>query len=408
LHITVTYLTATINTKTRKAEPETGTDGSRQTRQNPRVDGYGYRLGLPRSSGLGFWIGLELNWTVFPVQTRTAGGSPGPVANTRGRRRLYEERLFDVAGFPFLLSVLVLLYSKASTTLTQNWLLSGLEPFNMNYEASFPNYNSISCYQYHLRLTPSVTASLSAHHVALNSLHSPNYMIINEESPSSHPASLLSYRLPVFLQLRSIKDSNSVPKLRLSQPPSICLNTHHYGLQVHLQTRSITVSKCISNFAPLRPPSSPDHRLQVHLQSQSITASKYIFNQQRQVYRDTGAMELDRVMGSIYLADPGVYRHHPISISSYHTTKIHTLSFPSFGLTHSVRDFMDPHICVDPQCLVESYLLFPFVLSSNQRRSFLSILFGCPEMCGGVLTMGSLPPRSILSLQQHPEWWVSN
>jgi len=235
----------------------------------------------------------------------------------------------------------------------------------MHYEASFPNYNLISCYQYHLRPTPSVTASLSAHHVPLNSLHSPNYVIIDEESPSSHPASLLSYRLPVFLQLRSIKDSNSVSKLGLSEPPSVCLNTHHYGLQVHLQTRSITVTKCISNLAPLRPPGSPNPRLQVHLQSQSITASKYIFNQQRQVYRDTGAMEVDRVMGSIYLADPGVYRHHPISISSYHTTKIHTLSFPTFGLTHSVRDFMDPHNSVDPQCLVESYLLFPFVLSSN-------------------------------------------
>jgi len=73
---------ATINRKTRKGEPETGTDGSSQTRQNPRVDGYGYGFGPPRSSGSGFWTGLEPNRTVFPVQTRTAGGLPGPVANT--------------------------------------------------------------------------------------------------------------------------------------------------------------------------------------------------------------------------------------------------------------------------------------------------------------------------------------
>jgi len=43
------------------------------------------------------------------------------------------------------------------------------------------------------------------------------------------------------------------------------------------------------------------------------------------------------VTGSIYSGDPGVDRHHVIFISSYYTTKIHTLSFATFGLTHSVR-----------------------------------------------------------------------
>jgi len=75
-------MTATINRKTRKGEPETWTDGSSQTRQNPRVEGYGYGFSPPRYSGSGFWTGLELNRTIFPVQTRTAGGLPGPVANT--------------------------------------------------------------------------------------------------------------------------------------------------------------------------------------------------------------------------------------------------------------------------------------------------------------------------------------
>jgi len=36
-----------------------------------------------------------------------------------GRRSVYKERLLGVAGFPVLLSLLVLLYSKASTTLKQ-------------------------------------------------------------------------------------------------------------------------------------------------------------------------------------------------------------------------------------------------------------------------------------------------
>ena len=68
--------------ETRNAQPEIGTDGSSQTRRNPLVDGYGSGFGLPRVSWSVFWPGLEPNWSVFGVQTRTAGGLPGPVANT--------------------------------------------------------------------------------------------------------------------------------------------------------------------------------------------------------------------------------------------------------------------------------------------------------------------------------------
>ena len=57
------------------------------------------------------------------------------------------------------------------------------------------------------------------------------------------------------------------------------------------------------------------------------------------MYRDTGVTEVERVTGSIYSAHPGVDRHL-ISILSYHTMKIHSLSQP-FGLTRSVRDIMD-------------------------------------------------------------------
>ena len=75
LHITVTYVTATINRKTRKGEPETGTNGSGQTWQTPRVEGYGF--GLPRSSGLGFWTVLEPN--------RVSGPNPDRWRVTRTR-----------------------------------------------------------------------------------------------------------------------------------------------------------------------------------------------------------------------------------------------------------------------------------------------------------------------------------
>jgi len=68
--------------ETRNAEPKIGTDGSSQTRRNPRVDRYGAGFGPPTVCGLGFRTVLEPNRPVFAVQTLTAGGLPGPVANT--------------------------------------------------------------------------------------------------------------------------------------------------------------------------------------------------------------------------------------------------------------------------------------------------------------------------------------
>jgi len=100
------------------------------------------------------------------------------------------------------------------------------------------------------------------------------------------------------------------------------------------------------------------------------------------------------------LASPRVDRHYFISISSYHTMKLHSLSFPTYGLTRSVRDFVEPRKCVDPQHRVISYLLTQFLSSSNRNHSFLSITFGCCERCGGVLMVGSLPSSSIVS----PQW----
>jgi len=51
-------------------------------RQNPMVNGWGSGFGPPRSSRSCFWSGLEPKWPVFTVQTQTAGGLPGPVANS--------------------------------------------------------------------------------------------------------------------------------------------------------------------------------------------------------------------------------------------------------------------------------------------------------------------------------------
>jgi len=90
--------------------------------------------------------------------------------------------------------------------------------------------------------------------------------------PPSSPPILLDHSLQVHLETRLITASKCISKLARLRPP----NPLNHCLEVHLQTRSTTASKCISNYAWLRPPSSHDHGLQVHLQTRSITASKCI------------------------------------------------------------------------------------------------------------------------------------
>jgi hypothetical protein len=156
-------------------------------------------------------------------------------------------------------------------------------------------------------------------------------------------------------------------KLARLWPPSTSLSSLHLGLQVHVQTRSIPASQCISNLDRSLPPSaslsSLDLGLQVSLHPSSITASNYIVKERRWGYGDTGETEVESATRSIYSGDTGVDRQHLIFISSCHTTKIHTHSFPTFSLTSSCRDFVDPHDCVDPHGRVVSYLLTFFLRS---------------------------------------------
>jgi len=84
------YLNATMNGNNGIPEPEIGTNRSSQTRQNTRVDGYGSGFGPLGCSESGFCTGLEANRTLFAVRARTAGGIPGPLANTRHFARAYD------------------------------------------------------------------------------------------------------------------------------------------------------------------------------------------------------------------------------------------------------------------------------------------------------------------------------
>jgi len=64
----------------------------------------------PRQSGSGIWPVLELNWTEPPVKTQTAGGLPGPAANTRDGWWRWEwcggsERIWAIRGTTCLIGL---------------------------------------------------------------------------------------------------------------------------------------------------------------------------------------------------------------------------------------------------------------------------------------------------------------
>jgi len=162
-----------------------------------------------------------------------------------------------------------------------------------------------------------------------------------------------------------------ISNLPSSEPPSSCLSSLHLGFHVHLPMHSLTASQCISKLDRTRPPSaspsSLELGLQVDLHTSMGTPSKYIVKERRCVYGDTELLEVECATWSIYSGYPGVDRQHLIFISFYHTTKIHTVPIPTFGLNCSFREFVDSLNCVDSPCRVVSYLHTLFLHSSSLR-----------------------------------------
>jgi len=107
--------------------------------------------------------------------------------------------------------------------------------------------------------------TLSHSHVC----QSPHWWIESQHQ-THHPSTASKYSS----NLTRSQPLKCISKLAQLGPPS----SHDHGLQVHLQTRSITISECITKFTRLRPPmvfpNTLDFHLQVHLQSRLITDSK--------------------------------------------------------------------------------------------------------------------------------------
>jgi len=102
-----------------------------------------------------------------------------------------------------------------------------------------------------------------------------------DQPPPSTPSILIDYGLQVYLPTRSITASKCISEFTWSRPPSASPNSLNYnlqvhlwvhlisrspsassnlldrGLQVHLWVNSISVSKCISKHAQSWPPISP-------------------------------------------------------------------------------------------------------------------------------------------------------
>jgi len=100
-------------------------------------------------------------------------------------------------------------------------------------------------------------------------------------------------RLQVLAQSRSITAAKCICNLARTWPPSVSLNSHDYGLQVH-------ISKLTRSWPPSVSLNSLNHGLQVHLWVHSIMASKCISKYSRLPPPSASPNSLDHCLG-VYL-----------------------------------------------------------------------------------------------------------
>jgi hypothetical protein len=119
------------------------------------------------------------------------------------------------------------------------------------------------------------------------------------------------------------------------------------------------------------------------------------------VYRVIGVAEMNGETVYIYSAYPRVDRlsshhmpHHLISFNN----EVHTISVPSCKLTHSFRDFINPHRQVLVLCL--RTLILP---SSSHNLCVFRNHSGCRERCGGVLPVATLFSNCTVPPQMEPK-----
>ena len=259
-------------------EPEIGTDGSSESRRNPRVAGYRSRFGPQSSYRSGFVPGLEPNRPVFTVHTQTGGGLPVPVANTchhclaLNSMIKSSHRKQHALSTPFTEYCIhrVLHYAKIYCLLHPHSPAS-LSRLYCTWFSTFPQLrvNELIDSQPPWRLPPELPPP--------------------DVPPSSIPSISLDHCLQVLLQKRSITASHFISKFTRSAPTIAHLQTSSItassafmssfilSVQVHRQTCSISASKSISELTQAQYPSASQSQPRMHLQPLSITASKCIY-----------------------------------------------------------------------------------------------------------------------------------
>jgi hypothetical protein len=94
--------------------------------------------------------------------------------------------------------------------------------------------------------------------------------------PLSRPPILRDHGLQMHLQSCSIMVTKCISKLARTLLPSASPNSLYWAVQLHLWAHSVIVSKCISKLNKSRPPFSHHDCVQVHLHTRSIVVSKWI------------------------------------------------------------------------------------------------------------------------------------
>jgi len=124
-----------------------------------------------------------------------------------------------------------------------------------------------------------------------------------------------------------------------------------HRLQVSLTVHSISDTECLASMLV--------HGLRVHIERVTTNIQRFRGNSCSFGKSDREYIFIIR----------SIDRHRHISISSYFPTTIQTLSFPTIGLTWSIRDFVNPRNSVNYHCREFSNLLSGGWWLSNPNRS---------------------------------------
>jgi len=171
--------------------------------------------------------------------------------------------------------------------------------YELTPERSFSSRHA----SFHDRLPSTISPWVLKCNVTMSHSHDSESIIcwMESQDPVHHPSTATKYSS----NLAQSQPPECISRPTWLRPPS----SHDHGFEVHLRTRSITISECISNFTRFGHPSvSPnllELRLQVYPPAHSITASKCISKYAQLPPPSASLTSLDHGLG-VYLQIPSI------------------------------------------------------------------------------------------------------